>query len=110
MYQDERLQARRERTHRIAEMLEAGMSHQAIGHALGVSGPAVTQWIARTPSLRRLRSVRAVTEREKLKAYRSELEQTYRQVMALARSMRRAMKAVSEEIESQELDELLRLR
>lgn len=109
MYQDERSQTRRERTHRIAEMLEAGMSHQAIGSALGVSGPAVSQWIARTPSLRRLRSVRAATERERLKAYRSELEQTYRQVMALAQAMRRSMKAINEEIESHELDELLGL-
>lgn len=110
MYQDERAMARRERTHRIAEMLEAGMSHQAIGSALGVSGPAVTQWIARTPRLRRLRTVRAAGEPEKLKAYRTELEQTYRQVMALAQAMRRAMKAINEEIESHELDELLRLR
>lgn len=54
MCEDDRDRSRRERSHRFAEMMAGGRTHRQIGVEPGISGPDITQWIARDLELRRL--------------------------------------------------------
>lgn len=99
-----------ERTHRIGELMTAGMTQRAIGRTLGISGPAVAQRIARSPELRRLRTQHTTGEKARLSAYRSELQQTHQAVQRLVREIKRSIVALDEELEAVEIDRLLGLR
>jgi hypothetical protein len=98
------------RDHKISEMMQAGHSQRAIGQALGISGPAVAQRIARSPELRRLRTQCTNSEHQRLRAYRSELSQTYDAVRRLGLDIKGSIAALDEELEAIEIDRILGLR
>jgi predicted transcriptional regulator len=98
------------RAHEIRDLMEAGLTQRAIGRSLGISGPAVSQAIAKVPELRALRTKRSQGEKERLAAYRSELRQTLTQVRRLAIDINRSIRVLDEELQSVEIDRLIGLR
>jgi predicted transcriptional regulator len=98
------------RAHEIRDLMEAGLSQRAIGRSLGVSGPAINQWIRKTPELRLLRSQRTRGELKRLRAYKLELQQVERELKRLARLVRASVHAITEELQSAEIDAILGLR
>lgn len=98
------------RDHQIADGLTNGLSQRQIARQLGVTGPAIAQRIARAPELRRLRTATSGSEHQKLLAYRLELDQTLRATRILAHEIRRSLKALDEELQSYQVDEILELR
>lgn len=95
---------------RIAEGLSAGLSQRAVGRQLGISGPAISQRVARSPDLRRLRTATSAKEKERLAAYRSELAQVLVEVRHLAIDIAKSIRVLDEELDSIRVDTILGLR
>lgn len=89
-------QQRNERCHLIVDGIQRGLTIREIAQQAGVSGPAISQWIARTPELRRLRPARpsAVT---RIKALQAELR-------AIQVDARREIRRLDDELLSYTID------
>jgi DNA-binding NarL/FixJ family response regulator len=92
----------------IARGLRAGASIKSIASELGISSPAVCQRIRNSPELRQLRrlSPRGV---QRLRRYEQQLHRVELEARAIARNVRKAMKAISEEADAADLDRLLQV-
>ena len=94
----------REQLPLVQAMLAGGATRKEIAEAIGVSAPAVTQFVSREPSLRRYRARGTLTrQRDQLLALR-------REVHHLAGEIRQMIRELNEELEADAIDRLLRLR
>jgi hypothetical protein len=93
---------------RVAEMLDAGLTHRQIGERLGVSAVRVTQIRQRLPELEAYLGQPGPLDR--LRSHREQLWTLRRQVLDLAGTIRRDLRELDEELDSARVDTLLGLR
>lgn len=97
------------RVRRVAEMLERGLSRREIADALGLSSPRVTQIIGNNPELMRYQR-RPSQAAARLYAYQQDLVRLRHATLDLAKTIRRDLRELNEELEAYEVDRALGLR
>ena len=97
-----------EQARRVAELLDEGYGSAQIASELGVSQPRVSQIRQQLPSLEAYLGQPAPIER--LRSHREQLWTLRHHALQLAATVRRDLKALDEELQAAEIDELLGLR
>lgn len=93
---------------RVAELLDEGYSNRRIAEQLGVSAPRVSQIRQQLPMLEPYLARPEPTGR--LRSRRDQLWSLRRQALALAATIRRDLRDLTEELEAADIDSLLGLR
>jgi hypothetical protein len=93
---------------RVAELLDAGFTNKRIAAVLGVSAPRVAQIRRLLPALAPYLGRPRPTDR--LRSHREQLWILRRDALDLAATIRRDLRALDEELEAAQLDQVLGLR